>query len=290
MQEIKDYPEDSEITLGHRDVLHPLFRGLKDGISEFTFANIFLFRKTHNYRLTRLKGGPVLITGADNGRAFFMSPFGVPERPVLDRLFKRFSSMKCVSASQADALSLMGFMASEDRGNDDYLYLRDELSEFSGRKFHAKKNLVNFFTGAYECAGRPLVNELAGDAQKVLEEWRVGKGEGTDYEAAKEALLLMEGLQLCGGIYYIGAAPVAYALGEEIRDDTFVLHFTKAVSGYKGLAQFVIKSFSALLPKRYALINMEQDLGEEGLRKSKESYRPAGFVKKFRIMPQQAQG
>ena len=111
------------------------------------------------------------------------------------------------------------------------------------------------------------------------------KGEGADYEAAKEALMLMEGLQLCGGIYYVKGRPVAFALGEELKEDAFVLHFAKAVSGYKGLMQFVIKSFSTLLPKRYTYINMEQDLGDEGLRMSKESYRPAGFVKKFRVTP-----
>ena len=156
---------------------------------------------------------------------------------------------------------------------------------------------MNYFTGAYSCEGRPLINELAGDAINVLEEWRIGKGghsplgglsplEGaTDYEAAKEAIARMEGLQLCGGVYYVGGRPVAYALGEEIKEDTFVLHFAKAVSGYKGLMQFVIQSFSTLLPKKYTYINMEQDLGNEGLRKFKESYRPAGFIKKCRVMP-----
>ena len=52
----------------------------------------------------------------------------------------------------------------------------------------------------------------------------------------------------------------------------------------KGLARFVVKSFSTLLPRRYAYISMEQDLGDEGLRKYKESYRPSGFVRKFRVM------
>lgn len=285
METIKEYPELSEITLGHRALLHPLFRGLKDGISEFTFANIYLFRKTHGYGITGLENGLILITGVDDREAFFMSPFGIPERSVLDVLFRRFPFMKCVSSNQAEVISSMGFKATEDRDNDDYLCLRDELSEFSGRKFHAKKNLVNYFTAAYECEGRPLVSELALDAIRVLEEWRMNKGEGTDYEAAKEALMLMEGLQLCGGIYYVDSAPVAFALGEELKEDTFVLHFAKAVSGYKGLMQFVIKSFSALLPKKYVYINMEQDLGDEGLRRSKEGYRPAGFVKKFRVVP-----
>ena len=35
----------------------------------------------------------------------------------------------------------------------------------------------------------------------------------------------------------------------------------------------------------YATINREQDLGDPGLRQAKLSYRPSGFVEKFRVFP-----
>lgn len=44
---IPQYPLFSEITLDMRPVLHVLFQSLTDGISEFTFANLYLFRKTN---------------------------------------------------------------------------------------------------------------------------------------------------------------------------------------------------------------------------------------------------
>jgi len=32
-------------------------------------------------------------------------------------------------------------------------------------------------------------------------------------------------------------------------------------------------------------VNREQDLGDEGLRQAKMTYRPSGFVRKYRVKP-----
>lgn len=285
-----DYPDFKDVTLDMRPTLHPLFRGAGMEISEFTFANIYLFRDAHNYKISRLGGGDsYIITGSDGGKVFFMLPFGLPEGDLLGDFFERFGELKNATEDQAMKLAEAGYGPVEDRDNFDYIYLKADLESLSGRKFHRKKNLVNYFTGHYSYEGRPLLDELIPHALGVLERWKEGRlssGEGPgDYTAAAEALDRCSELQLCGGIYYVDGQPAAYTLGEEIRDDTFVIHFEKALSGFKGLPQFVNQSFASILPDKYTYINMEQDLGDEGMRQAKTSYRPAGFVKKFRVRP-----
>jgi hypothetical protein len=132
------------------------------------------------------------------------------------------------------------------------------------------------------------MEEYKNDAMEVLEGWRKEKDQPGDYLAAKEALEKMEELQLCGGIYYVNEQPVAYTLGEELAGgESFVIHFEKALAQYKGLYQFVNQSFAAILPRdKYKTINREQDLGDEGLRQAKMSYKPIGFVKKYRVTGQ----
>ena len=77
--------------------------------------------------------------------------------------------------------------------------------------------------------------------------------------------------------------PAAYTFGEGVAGGTaFVIHFEKAVGGFKGLYQFISMSFASILPDKYKYINWEQDLGDEGLRRTKMSYRPADFVRKYR--------
>lgn len=96
-------------------------------------------------------------------------------------------------------------------------------------------------------------------------------------------------LQLCGGIYYVEDRPVAYTLGEELSGmATYLIHFEKAVAGYKGLYQFINQSFAQVLPEDYETINREQDMGNQGLRQAKLSYKPTGFIEKFKVYPKDA--
>jgi hypothetical protein len=281
---IEKYLNLIEISMDLRSVLHPRFKSLADGISEFTFAGIYLFRHRHNYRLSELPGELLLISGEDNDKTFFMLPFGLPDKNILKALFEQFCVMKAVSETQAKILSQAGYKITEDRDNFDYLYKREELVNLSGRKFHDKRNLVKQFLEKNQCEAKPLLEEYKDDAIKILSQWE-DKHEQADYLAAKEALEKMWLLQLCGGIYYVNEEPVAYSLGEELaRGKWFVIHFEKAVTSakLKGIYQYINQSFTSLLPEKYEMVNREQDLGILGLRKAKESYNPAGFVKKYK--------
>jgi uncharacterized protein len=281
-EQVPEYPASTAVTLALRPLLHPLFQTLPEGISEFTFANIYLFREGHKYALSRLSDGTVIILGEDGGRPFFMSPFRLPEGEMLTILMKSHGRMKCVSTAQKPLLQAMGFLVEEDRDNFDYLYSRQELAELTGRKFQKKRNLIKAFINNYHYEGRPLLLEYLPDALAILEAWRLEHDSLGDYVAAREALEKSEELQLCGGIYYADGLPAAYSLGEELACGTsFVIHFEKALNQYKGLYQFVNQAFASIISDPYTTLNREQDLGQEGLRHAKLSYRPIGFVEKY---------
>lgn len=278
------YPETTKLTLELRPLLHGRFQQLHEGISEFTFANLYLFGQHHHYVLSLLTDTTMVILGRDDSTPFFMLPFGLPEQPLLDRLFRDHGMMKCASKRQAEVLVERGYRAQADRDNFDYLYRRQDLAELGGRNYHKKRNLIKAFVNSHTYTAKPLLEEYRIDALRILEDWRLETQQAGDYEAAREGLEKMEELQLCGGIYYVEERPVAYVLGEELAGNTsFVIQFEKAVSGYKGLYQFINQSFAAILPEIYDTINREQDLGEEGLRHAKLSYYPSGFVEKFKV-------
>ena len=282
---IEEYPEFASLTLDQRPELHPRFQGLAEGMSELSFAGLYLFRETHHYQVARI-GAEVLVVAGRDAEPFFILPFELPSEEALQSLFDRFGGMKAVSETQAERLSRMGCRVWEDRDNFDYLYVREKLVTLAGRKLHRKKNLVNLFLRNNTCTAKPLVEEHAGDALQILERWQEQQqGRPGDYEAAREAIENMELLQLCGGIFSVDDEPVAYTLGEELaRGRMFVIHFEKAVlrKEYAGIYQYVNKAFAAILPDQYEQINREQDLGDPGLRRAKASYRPVGFVKKYR--------
>ncbi len=163
------YPESAELTLALRPLLHPLFQQLPDGISEFTFANLYLFRQNHNYSLTRLADETLVFLGRDQTTPFFMLPFGLPEPALIDTLFRQHGMMKCASTKQAGILAeKRGYQVVEDRDNFDYLYRRQDLAELGGRDYHKKRNLIKAFVNSHDYAARPFREEYRDDALLIV--------------------------------------------------------------------------------------------------------------------------
>jgi hypothetical protein len=290
------YPEFAPLDFSLKDDLHPRLSLTADGVSEFTFAGLYLFRSRYHYRIARTPDEGFIISGeqpggADpgaEGKKFFMTPCASPGTEILTALFETHDYWKNISESvlapEREHLEKMGIKFVEDRDNFDYLYFRSDLAELAGKKFHKKKNLVNAFRNAYPShEERPLELDLIPQALEVLERWRLDKdGEG-DYQAAREALELFGSLKLRGSLFYVNGVPAGWCLGESLaKGKMFAIHFEKAVDGIKGIYQYINQSFAASLPRFFTYINREQDLGDEGLRQAKETYRPCGFVKKYR--------
>jgi len=313
-QAIPCFPDFVPLDINIKNALHPRLSLTNDGVSEFTFAGLYLFRKRYNYRISRLKDDRGFIisgkqpedhqaaqnnekTNDDGEKSFFMTPCAAPDWDTLASLFKTHNYWKNISETVLDPvkdkLQENGITVEEDRNNFDYLYNRTDLAELAGKKFHKKKNHVNNFKNTYtNYKQRPLTSALIPDAIKVLDRWRQdanarnaetgSKGSDADFIAAKEALDLFDSLALKGSIFYIDEKPAAWCLGESIaRGRMFAIHFEKAIDEYKGIYQFLNQAFAESLPRFFTLINREQDLGSEGLRQAKMTYRPCGFVKKY---------
>jgi len=104
-----------------------------------------------------------------------------------------------------------------------------------------------------------------------------------DYAPAGDALTHAAEFGLQGRITYVADKPAAYALGEPVAAGTmFVVHYEKTIPDIKGLYQYINMDFARTLPAQVTLINREQDLGDPGLRQAKLTYRPSGFLQKFR--------
>jgi hypothetical protein len=281
------YPEFAPLSLDQKEVMHPRLSLTADGVSEFTFSGLYLFRNRYDYRVSRCgPNGSFIISGEYQQKKFFMTPCEAPDRGTLESLFKTHDYWKNISEAVLNTsrqqLEEWGVAVSEDRDNFDYLYSRSDLAELAGKKFHKKKNLVNQFLHTYSNEQRPLTPELVPMAVEVLDHWRHDKGADGDYLAAKEALDLFDLLPLRGNICFADGKPAAYCLGESIaKGKMFAIHFEKAVDQYKGIYQFMNQAFAAALPRFFTYINREQDLGNEGLRQAKMTYRPSGFVKKY---------
>ncbi|MCL2067835.1 MAG: DUF2156 domain-containing protein [Treponema sp.] len=291
------YPDFSPINLDFRNEMHPGLSLTPDGVSEFTFSGLYLFRNKYKYRVSRdeqsrwfiISGEqPIVSEAPQPGKKFFMTPCGAPDYDVLESLFETHDYWKNISESVLspvqEEVEKLGIEISEDRDNFDYLYLRKDLAELKGKKYHKKKNLLNQFLSAYPLhEQKPMTAALIPDAVEILDHWRQDKGGDGDYQAARESLEQFDSLCLRGAVFYADGKPVAYCLGESIaRGKMFAVHFEKGIDEYKGIYQYMNQAFALSLPAFFIWINREQDIGDDGLRQAKTSYRPSGFVRKFK--------
>ncbi len=291
MSTIPSYPEFAPLTLEMAREIAPHLVSLPDGISEYSFAGLYLFRHRYQYRAS-IKDDFLVISGVRDGLRFFITPCCATGMDTIGELFKSHDYWKLISpaflAKNGEAMLKAGYEVQDDRDNYDYLYSRSDLATLSGKKFHKKKNHVNGFEHAYPVFSlKPLDTSTRGDALAILDAWVTHEEhpENTDYAAAKEALELIEHFTMTGQVLYVDDFPVAWTLAEPVSDGKMVaVHFEKARVDFRGAYQYINYAFAQSLPDTVQFINREQDLGDEGMRQAKMTYRPVGFVEKYKVI------
>lgn len=298
---ILEYPQFAAVGMDMFQEVTEFCRGLTAGVSEFSFLNLYLDSKKYLYSLCRLSPKTLILAGVSPERHFqehdlggrFFSVLGeAPSLGVVEELFSQGYYWKNMSPPIYQALSSQlesrGHRVLEDRDNFDYLYRRTDLANLQGKAFHKKKNLVNAFTAAYTSEVRPLDVYTVPEARQVLESWWKGRPEDDpgDYHQCRWALEHFHQLEFSGVLVLADGVPVGFSLGECICQGTmFVVLYEKGISGYKGVYQFVNRAQALNLPPTVELVNREQDLGNEGLRQAKMTYRPVDFIRKYLVIP-----
>ncbi|MFC1798665.1 DUF2156 domain-containing protein [Thermodesulfobacteriota bacterium] len=187
-------------------------------------------------------------------------------------------------------MSEIHFDVDDVRGHWDYLYNAEQLKSLTGNRFHKKKNLLNQFKKKYDYRYEPLRAEtipLATDMQTDWCEWRDCESSET-LSAENQAIETifnswgkLEGLT--GGTLVVDKTIAAYTVAEILTDETILIHFEKANPFYKGGYQAINQIFLAQTPEAFTLVNREQDLDDEGLRRAKLSYHPVDFIRKYTV-------
>ncbi len=284
---IPQYPASRAIVKGDKSAFDSILKGMQPRESEYTFTNLFLWGHARGYSVSMLDGH-ILVSTANGD---FLQPIGPDPTGVMRRLMDREGGAAFVRVSEevADALRGPGVEVEESRDDFDYVYRRKDLAELGGAKYYSKRS---FAEKAIEQYGAGVLEGRDTDIEgcrRLQDQWCEEHACERDTALAEEAralyVLFLNKKDLwvkCVAVVIDGRV-AAFAAGEELNDDTFVIHFEKADTRYKGIYQLVNREFAKRVPEKYAYINREQDLGVPGIRKAKESYHPVFMVKKFRV-------
>jgi hypothetical protein len=186
-----------------------------------------------------------------------------------------------------------GWLIVPDRDNDDYIYSNNKLITLSGRVMHQKKNHFNHFRQNYPHEVLPITSGLFPELSSLGDRWmdiKVEKGWEDSHlamekEAIKALLANYEELEVKGSAIMVNGRIEAFSIGEMLNENTIVVHVEKGNPEIRGIYVAIITNFCRMTAPDAEFVNREQDLGLPGLRQSKLSLKPVGYVRKHHIFP-----
>lgn len=171
----------------------------------------------------------------------------------------------------------------------DYIYTVEELTQLRGKKLQAKRNHCNRFAADYpDWYTQPVTRENMYLCRELSQSWYEFHEETDAVSREKVALNRafdhFETLGMDGLILFDGVRPVGFSMGVRMHEQYYDVNFEKAYAGIQGAYAMINREFSKYVSEKYpelVYLNREDDMGEPGLRRAKESYQPTQLLEKF---------
>ncbi len=282
-------------TLEDRAKLAPYYAAVTQPSCEYTFANNFLWAKHYHNTWTELEGCLVLRYPGEVPAYTIFPDSGNPNAAIcaLRREAKGQGVPLRLEVSRRQWELLQAWFPGEvsctfhpDFG--EYLYETAALQQMSGKKLHSKKNFINRFDREHTWSYQPITSKNKEECLAMLSLWKQRRNQEQlvqataldELEIDRTALTLSEPLGLTGGLLRAEGQVVGVSLGEPVGGNTFVIHVEKAFPWIPGAYPMLVREFARHTAAGYQYLNREEDLGVEGLRRSKQSYRPCAIFEK----------
>lgn len=170
----------------------------------------------------------------------------------------------------------------------DYLYSAQSLSTFAGKKLAAKRNHIHAFLNTYEQYTFREITE--NDTEALLSfyrDYRLSEeddspGARREGAAAERLIRAMREAECIGFVLEVNGDIIGFSIGE-IRRGVFYMHVEKARREIRGAYPLLVREAVSRVAADIRYVNREEDDGDEGLRRSKESYRPEALLCKYKV-------
>ena len=174
----------------------------------------------------------------------------------------------------------------------DYVYYREDLQLFAGRRYSGQRNHIKkFHTRWPDASFRPLTAKDGEIIERFWADYEAEFPKGDNAKARDELKLAKQMLKLAGKSWFIaggmfdGDKLIALSLAEKCGD-TLIIHIEKALYSYTGVYPALVQEFACEFGDGCQWINREDDAADRGLRTSKLQYGPAKLAPKYCFEPQ----
>lgn len=290
------------LTLSDKNIIDAYCALLNRESCEYCFGNLYGWSKAYAYQFAFFGDALCLSFKPEDGATAYMMPLAEKDRDLQyairalyedhrERGSQKAFSLLCLSPEDCKRLRRLypdAFLLENDRNEDEYMYEADSFRTYAGKALHGKRNHYNKFIQLYGTSSYEEITKAnAEECLCMSEAWQRNNGENghgteTEEEVIRTMLRSQEELALSGGCLRINGQIVAFTIGEPLAayPDTVVIHVEKAQYDIPGAYPAIASLYLQHHPE-FRYVNREEDMGLEGLRQSKLSYRLLRFVQKY---------
>ncbi|MBP9843050.1 MAG: DUF2156 domain-containing protein [Candidatus Pacebacteria bacterium] len=270
--------------------------------SDYIFSNIWSWNIDGSFKASELNGNLVLFMRDANTKEFFFSLHGTND--VSNSLHELFdyietqdnvqNTLMLVPEETAELADIGEFEIKEDRDCFDYVYSTTSLMELLGKEYKSKRHLVNQFTLHHEnfkIVQKQLIPEVKMEILRFMsaenrKRAALGYTPFVEYEMAalEHFFLLPHNEKMIASMLYVDNNLIGFTVDEIVFKQYALSHFFKVDSDHRGAYDILnTKTAKFLNESGVTYWNWVEDLGLDGLRQAKLSYRPSHFLKKFKV-------
>ena len=295
------------LTVNDAEAIRPFFQNLRSRTCDLTLGCMLMWSDFYRQEYAVFEDILFVAYYDENGEKYYALPIGEDDSKILkgiDLLCRYEEEKGKVGKAKFCAIPKEYLPLFEKMQRSftplpqvdffDYLYAADDMKLLKGKKFNGQRNHINKFR---KTATEWHLEEIGPDNIKDAEEFLRNTYKKADgnisaedaYNSSEENAMVLDVLKnyaiygFCGAILYADGVPVGFSIGE-ILGDTLFVHIEKADRNYPGAYQMLVNQFALKFASEdINFINREDDMGDEGLRKSKLSYHPIEILEKFTL-------
>lgn len=290
-----------ELTLDSLEELYPYLTGFRGMSCDYTVGGIFMWIDYFKYKYCIYSDTLFIkcVAEDDLNRVAFAQPLGALPLVESVNLLRKFCNSRGypLEFSAITEFELEKFLDLNPKevtplsAWSDYVYTMDSLQSLSGKKLGKKRNHCNrFLQENQDVVVEPISLDNIEQVKSCFENiCNMGKDSPMAMYERKQVWKVLEHLDLypfetlC---LKSSGKVVAFTMGE-VLSNVLHVHVEKSLHDVNGASETINKEFACYIHAKYPeveWINRQDDAGDEGLRKAKQSYYPAFLLRKYNVL------
>lgn len=202
--------------------------------------------------------------------------------------------LRAIPATRQDVLPCIDddFAVTEDRDNFEYLLSVNDWAELRGARFRNRRHTMYRLERDLDISLRELslADEAAqADIDRLIHRWAEQRGIAeADFLPELTAIRNLFDYISSNGVFVLGAYAedtlVGFSINEHVTGEIGIGHFAKADYAHPGISTYLLHHVCLRLRQQgVKTLNIEEDLGDPGLRKAKLLLKPVCMLEKVMI-------